>query len=215
MPRPRIHDRATGEVLLDAAARLLHEGGPEAVSVRGVAEASGLSFRAVYTVFGSKEALVDALTARGYRSLTERVVGLPQTDDPARDLVVAGSQGFRGFAIEEPALFRLTFERVSREVLQQPTVVEAARASYDALVGWITRVREAELVHPDRSDLTCAFEFHSLCQGLASGELASQPAPGPGFWAMMRGHDMPGTWRDALTGLVAGFALPPEPGLEG
>ena len=215
MPRPRIHDQATGELLLDAAARLLHEGGPGAVSVRGVAEASGLSFRAVYTVFGSKQALIDALAARGYRSLTERVAGVPTTEDPARDLVVAGSEGFRGFAIEEPALFRLTFERVSREVLQQATVVQAARASYDTLVSAISRARDAGLVHPDRSDLTCAFQFHGLCQGLASGELASQPAPGPGFWAMMRGHDMPATWRDALTGLVAGFAHPPEPGLAG
>jgi AcrR family transcriptional regulator len=214
MPRPRVHDQATGDLLLDAAVRLLHDGGPEAVSVRGVADASGRSFRAVYAVFGSKQALIDALAARGYRSLAARVSALPPTDDAAKDLVTAGAVGFRGFAIDEPALFRLTFERVSREVLQQPSVVEEARATYDALLGWIRRARDAGQVHAERSDAVCAFEFHALCQGLASGELAAQPAPGPGFWAMMRHHEMPTIWRDALTGLVAGFAAPPERGPE-
>lgn len=208
-----MHDRATGELLLDSAARLLREGGLDAVSVRGVADASDTSFRAVYAVFGSKQALIDALAARGYRSLAERVQGLPATEDLARDLVTAGVEGFRSFAIEQPELFRLTFERVSREVLAQPEVGRAAQASLDALVARITRARDAGLVHPDRSDMVCAFEFHSLCQGLASSELSAMPR-GPGMWPILRERDPAPLWRDALTGLVAGFAAPPEPGLD-
>lgn len=176
--------------------------------MRAVAETTGVSPRAVYAVFGSKQALLDALAARGYRSLVARVSAQPETDDPVADLVAVGAEGFRGFALEEPALYRLTFERVSREVLKQKSVTEAARASLDALLSRIRRVREAGLVHPDRSDLVCAFQFHSLCQGLASGELASLPE-GPGLWAMMRDQDMPALWRDALTSLVTGLADPP------
>jgi AcrR family transcriptional regulator len=45
----------SGEALLDQAELLLSSGGPEAVSVRNVAQAAGTTTRAVYTVFGSKD----------------------------------------------------------------------------------------------------------------------------------------------------------------
>jgi AcrR family transcriptional regulator len=208
--RPRIHNEATAETLLDAALVLLREGGPAAISVRAVAAASGTSFRAVYAVFGSKQALVDALAERGYRSLTERVVGLPATEDPARDLVRAGAEAFRGFALEQPEVFRLTFEQVSAEVLSQERVARAALGSYEALHARIRRARAAGLVHPERSDEQCAFAFHGLCQGLAAAELATRrPPAGAGFWPMMRSVDLAAVWRDALTGLVGHFGSAP------
>jgi AcrR family transcriptional regulator len=211
MARPRVHDERTGEALLDSAAELLRTGGPGAVSVRAVADASGISFRAVYAVFGSKQALIDALAERGYRSLAERLRGLTPTDDVRRDLVTAGAVGFRTFAVEDPEIFRLTFEQVSAQVLEQKRVARAAYASYQALVWWLRRARESGAIHKDRSEEVCAFSFHSLCQGLAASELAAQlPPTGPGFWPMARGLDLAAVWRDALTGLVDGFASPPE-----
>jgi AcrR family transcriptional regulator len=179
--------------------------------VRAVADASGTSFRAVYAVFGSKQALIDAHAERGYRDLARRVAGVRPTGDPRRDLVLAGVEGFRGFAIEDPAMFRLTFEQVSAEVLQQESVAREAYASFRALRAWVRRARQAGLVHADRSDEVCCFAFHSLCQGLAAAELAARlPPDGPGFWPMMARLDLGTVWADALTGLVAGFALPPE-----
>lgn len=209
MARPRLHDEAAGDALLDSAAELLRTGGPEALSVRGVADHSGRSFRAVYALFGSKQALVDALAERGYLDLAARVNGRDATRDAALDLVEAGL-AFRSFAVEHPGLFRLTFEQVSANVLQQKQVARAAYASYDALVTWISRARSAGLIHPSRTDEATAFGFHSLCQGLASCELAAQPPPGPGFWPMMRGQDLGAAWRDALGAFVAGLASAPR-----
>ena len=120
MARPRVHDETTGEALLDAA---------DAVSVRAVADTTGVSMRAVYAVFGSKQALLDALAERGYRELSARVRGLRRTRDARRDLVRAGVKGFRGFALTHPDLYRLTFEQVTAERLQQQRVVEEARNS--------------------------------------------------------------------------------------
>lgn len=211
MARPKVHDERTGEALLSSAAELLRRGGPGAVSVRAVADASGISFRAVYALFGSKQALIDALAERGYRSLADHVRGLTASGDVRRDLVMAGAEGFRRFAIEEPAIFRLTFEQVSADVLKQKRVARAAYASYEALAGWVRRARDAGAIHQNRSDEVCIFSFHSLCQGLAASELAAQPPPaGPGFWPMAQQLDLSGVWRDALTGLVRGFSSPPE-----
>ena len=209
MARPKIHDAATAEVLLDAAMALLRAGGLDAVSLRAVADASERSMRAVYALFGSKQALIDALAARGYATLSARVNALPRGGDAAEELVAVGAEGFRSFAIEDPQMFRLTFEQVSAEVLQQPQVAKASWGAYTALASRVSAARDAGAIHESRTDVSCVFAFHSLCQGLAAGELSARPAPdGAGFWPMLRGTDLEEEWRIAIGALVRGFAEP-------
>jgi AcrR family transcriptional regulator len=206
MGRPREHDESAGEALLDQAELLLSSGGPEAVSVRNVAQAAGTTTRAVYTVFGSKDGLIEALAIRGYRTLSELVNAKEPTDAPASDLVRAGIDGFRAFAISTPHLFRVTFERVPTHVVASPTALRAAGESYDALVRWIRRAQGAGVID-DRPEAEIAFSFHALCQGLAGGELSREPPPvGTNFWGPV--HGIPGErlWRRALEALVAGLA---------
>src|SRR5215207_9476693 len=50
--RPKEHDAATGEALLDAAEHIVERGGMAALSVRRVADRAGTTTRAVYAVFG-------------------------------------------------------------------------------------------------------------------------------------------------------------------
>jgi AcrR family transcriptional regulator len=205
MGRPLEHDQETGEALLDAAEALLLEGGPEAVSVRAVADAVGTTTRAVYSVFGSKSALLAALAARGYDLLTGSVRGRARTDDALADLVAAGLEGFRRFALGHPHLFRLTFERMPAELLTTPAVARASQASYDALVDAIEAVMDAGSL-ARRPVNEVALAFHSLCAGLAAAELSMQPPPvGTGFWRPARGLDLEAVWRTALTALLTGL----------
>jgi AcrR family transcriptional regulator len=191
----------------------LADGGPDALSVREVADLAGVTTRAVYTVFGSKAGLIAALAARGYGILADGVAAVQETDDPAADLVAAGVDGFRPFAIGHPHLFRLTFERVDAAVLHQPTVGPEGLRSYEALVRWIVRAQRAGVID-GRPVGEVAFAFHALCQGLAGGELADQPAPlGARLWAhaLERTIDPADRWRAALGALVQGMAPGPSP----
>lgn len=211
MARPRIHTEATGEALIEAAVALLRQGGPDHISVRAVAEATGTSSRAVYAVFGSRQALVDAVAERGYRGLAVLVDAVPVTDDPAADLVGAGVDGFRAFAMRDPEIFRLTFEQVSADVLARPRVGRAALSAYQALERRVVRAQEADGVHRARSVASVVFAFHSACQGLAASELAAAPPPaGPGFWPMLAGHDLREVWATTLQALVTGLGSPPR-----
>src|SRR5262245_6859112 len=105
MGRPTKHDADTRAALLDAAEQLLLEGGRDAVSVRGVADAIGESTRAVYSALGSKQALIEGLAARGFGYLADLVEAVPHTNDPVQDLVEVAVHGFRPFAIGRPHLF--------------------------------------------------------------------------------------------------------------
>jgi AcrR family transcriptional regulator len=204
--RPREHDDATAAALLDAAEQLLADGGPAAVTVRAVAEARGTTTRAVYSLFGGKSGLIEQLAGRGYDVLTDLVSTLPESGDPAADLVAAGVSGFRVFASERPHLFRLTFEHVTAETVRDTEVRLRARGSYRALVRWVQRAQQAGVLD-DRPEAAVAFEFHSLCVGLAVTALSRRPPPdGPGFWQGVEGVDDRDLWEAALTALVRGMS---------
>src|SRR4051794_30585471 len=111
MGRPRLHDEHTAEALLDAAEAIVAGGGPDALSIRRVAEQAGTTTRAVYSLFESKEGLLVALGNRAFEILGSWIADMPRTEDPAADLVNAAVMNFRHWALEHPALFRIAFQR--------------------------------------------------------------------------------------------------------
>ena len=198
MGRPRLHDARTASALLDEAERIVEAEGLDALTVRRAAAAAGTTTRAVYTAFGSKDALVIALGARGFDLLREQLEALPETPDPADDLVEAGVAVFRRFATEHPTLFRISIQRTLPDPALSAGYVDAAREALAALHLRLARLAAAGRLG-ERSVPDAAAEFHSLCEGLAAMELRGGLRPG----------DEARIWRDALGALVRGFALTP------
>ena len=198
MGRSREHGEGTRKTLLEAAERLLTENGIAAVTVRSVADRAGTTTRAVYALFGSKEGLVQALAARGFDLVSERLDSLQLTDDPVEDFLTAALSGFRAFAIDHPDLFRLVFIGG----LGVPYGAETATAqstSLGRLVERVERLRAAGLLGGHRTDevvLMC----DALCTGLANREVCGQADP----------SQAERVWRDALTALVAGLGRVPS-----
>ena len=112
MSRPREHNQQLAGVLLDTAERRIAADGVDALSLRAVAADAGTTTRAVYTLFGSKDALVGALGVRAMEYLGREVRALTASDDPVADVVAAGLV-FRRFALEHPALYSVAFHRAS------------------------------------------------------------------------------------------------------
>lgn len=110
MPRPRLHDDALRARLLEVASRLISGGGESAVTVRGVAARAGTSASAVYALFGSREALVAAVSDEGFRRFGERLAAVPRTADPGADLAALGL-AYRASALADPHFYRVMFER--------------------------------------------------------------------------------------------------------
>ena len=203
MGRPREHDESTRQALLDAAEQQLSRG--EALSVRSVAEAVGTTTRAVYSLFGSMDGLNQALVARGFDEIRKRVEAVATTDDPALDLVRAGVQGFRSFAVEHPNLFRVGFERMLPNLAPTPDVASVQQLAIRALHARVLRCRDAGLLG-SRSARDVTWQFHAFCQGLASVEHHGWFPPG---------DDPERMWLQALGTFVAGLAaeVPREPPL--
>jgi AcrR family transcriptional regulator len=202
MGRPRKHDDETRAALRAAAERLVASQGPGALSVRAVAEEAGTTTRAVYSLFGSKEGLlVDALAQGAFEFLFEEIGKLPETDDPAADLVAVGTRGFRRLVVEHPALYRIAFQRILPGLSPGPELAAARQRAWEQLNAKVARLAGAGLLGT-RSVRQAAVEFNAMLEGLGNAELR-----GNVFRNLPEGGEEE-AWRDALTALVRGFALP-------
>src|SRR5258708_38180105 len=200
MGRKREHDERTGQALLAAAEQLVAEGGLGALSVRAVAQRGGTTTRAVYSLFGSKGGLEQALVCRTFQLLAEEVEKIPFTDAPADDLVAVAVRGFRGFVTAHPDLFRLVFTPGSGPQPGEESGADRV-SSWQLLLNRIGRVKEAGLTGDrDVGEIACG--LNALGVGLGILELCQMLPP----------KQAERMWTDALTTYVAGLAVRPTSG---
>jgi AcrR family transcriptional regulator len=110
VPRPKTHDEALRLKLLDRAGELIAEDGPKALSLRRLAADVRTSTTAVYSLFGGKPDLVNALYAEGFRRFGLRLAAVERTGDPVEDLVRLGL-AYRDSALADPHLYSIMFSR--------------------------------------------------------------------------------------------------------
>src|SRR5690606_41259425 len=85
MARPRLHDDALRTRLLEVASRVISSDGEASVTVRKVAAEAGTSASAVYALFGSREALVEAVSDEGCRRCAQELASAGSGADRAQD----------------------------------------------------------------------------------------------------------------------------------
>lgn len=174
MVRPRVHDQDTADALVEAAARLLAEGGPEAVSVRRVATEVGVSTRAVYSLFGSRDDLLAELARRGFQGLHRELTTHAASDDPLADLRALG-EAYRRSAAARPNLYPAMFQWTPATGGSAGTA-ESER-TFEILESTAARCVDAGLLAGD--PLSLARQLWALTHGLvlleAQGRLGDDP----------------------------------------
>lgn len=195
MGRPREHGERTRSALLEAAESIAAAEGPDAVSVRRVAEQANTTTRAVYSLYGSKEGLLAALGNRAFEILGLWIRNIEATDDPVADLVEGYAVQFRRWTLEHPALFRLG---LLGEQLP-PDLAERFRPARIEALGYL--VTQLGLVlglsggFSNRTLMETTTQFDAMCEGLAMLERRG---------ALPKGQEEQ-LWRDGLNALVTGL----------
>ncbi|MFE1165806.1 TetR/AcrR family transcriptional regulator [Nocardiopsis sp. NPDC058789] len=105
---PRKADPLARAHLVDTAARLLTDEGPQALSTRRIAQEAGSSTMAVYTYFDGIGGLVHAMVHEGFTRLQEHLTGVRRSDDPVSDLALLG-RAFRHNASQNEHLYAVMF----------------------------------------------------------------------------------------------------------
>lgn len=171
MARPRLHDDALRTRLLEVTSKVISSDGEGAVTVRGVAVRAGTSASAVYALFGSRDALVGAVSEEGFRRFGERLAAVGRTTDAIADLRALG-RTYRRSALADPHFYRVMFERAVPPGADAPSAVD--RPTFRVLRDAVARVlalRPEPAAAADRSE-DVALALWSLVHGLVSLELA-------------------------------------------
>jgi AcrR family transcriptional regulator len=108
---PVVVEDARRRAVLESAARLLAEEGPQGLSLRRVAAEAGGSTQLIYTLFGGKPGLADALYAEGFTRLADRMRHAADAAPGGPGRLVALGTGYRAFARAEPDFFAVMFGR--------------------------------------------------------------------------------------------------------
>lgn len=111
MPQQKYHHGDLKNALVQAALDVLNRDGAEALSLRSVAAAAGVSHMAPYSHFKNKKELLQAVAAAGFRQLTDTM--LQQKDAQGEDnLVLCYGTVYVEFALANPQLYRLMMGQV-------------------------------------------------------------------------------------------------------
>lgn len=113
--------RDARERVLDCAARLLEESGLEGLTIRRLSAACGLTPPALYTLFGDKAGILEALVQRSFVQLSQAVGSIESSGVPRDDARRAYLEIAR-YGCEHPHHFRLLEARLPASTPTGPSL---------------------------------------------------------------------------------------------
>lgn len=185
--------RGEGGLLRDeivaAAERILEREGDEAaITLRSVAREAGIAAPSIYAHFADRDAIIETVLDIAFGRLRELIVETAAvTDDPVASLL-AGCHAYVGFALREPARYRVLFGRLreGRPELKMPLRMQ------DVPPRWRSRLQSFEVL------------VDGLCACVAAGRSASTDpfTDATTLWTSLHGAVM-------MRQFVPGFPWPP------
>lgn len=154
----------TDKKILVAARRLLEHGGIEAVSMRPVAKAAGITVMGIYRHYPNRQALLDAVASEGFDDLVGWLGKRRFTGDVETRLMKV-LDVFVQFALEHPRMFELMFLAKHTSARRFPADFQAGRSPTANLA--VDTVKEGMARGEFRQDdpWEVVFEFGALAQG--------------------------------------------------
>ena len=127
------------ERVLRVADELLDTEGPDALSLRKIADLADTSTQAVYTQFGGKPGLADAMYRSGYQRLADELDALPDIADPI-ERMRALSLAYRRVALANPEHYKLM---TGRPIVDYDPPRDSLRFAASTMEPLVDAVREA------------------------------------------------------------------------
>ena len=152
--------------LVRAALTVLQRDGAAALTVRNITAEAGCSTTGIYTYFGGKQGLVEAIFVDGFESFDRTV----QPKLLAGDLPAAG-RAYRQWALANPTQYMVMFGRAVPDFMPSPEAQARALQSFGDLADAIARISPGD-DHTER-----AYHVFATVHGYVMLELAGMAPP--------------------------------------
>lgn len=170
--------KPTSEKIYSAARRLLEKEGSEAVTMRRVAEAVGITPMAVYRHYPNRAGLLNALADDGFTELANRLSRARLSGNTEKRLEKL-MYIFVDHALENPRLFELMFLKPREGARQFPRDFKAGRSPTATPTAQVLKegMESGDLRKDDEWEIV--FEMGALLQGLILLYLGGRVAMSP------------------------------------
>jgi AcrR family transcriptional regulator len=202
---PEVNDSEARTRIFAAALRLLSDEGSSSLTVRKVATEAGCSTIGVYTWFGGKDGLIDAIWIDGFRSFAGALRRVRPLDEPMGRLQ-AQAHAYRRWALKHPRHYKIMF---LGGIADHVPGDEAQRCALSAFAELQRGVNEAiakgDLITADDMDANAvAMAMWGIAHGLVSIELVQSGPPelAANPKAFDHGYDV------AINAMLRGFGSP-------
>lgn len=157
--------RDTARRIAEAARQLLDREGAEAVTMRRVAEATGITAMAIYRHYPDRAALLNALADEGFEQLSVSLKGRRFTGDLERRLGKMADL-YLDHALANPRLFELMFLKPREGARRYPADFKSRQSPTATLMADViaAAMMSGELKRDDHWEIT--FEMGALSHGL-------------------------------------------------
>jgi AcrR family transcriptional regulator len=170
--------------IFSAAKAVLEQEGIPGLSMRRIAQESGMSPMSLYRHFADKDALLNALMADGLSAWEERARAI-RAKAPLLWLERL-TEEFLSFALEEPHRFDAAFFLPAPKARRYPNDFAAGRSPIIAMTVYKIEQAKAEGLLGDQPALDIAMTMAALAQGLISMHRARRFSSDEEFVALYR-----------------------------
>jgi AcrR family transcriptional regulator len=177
--RRQLRRRQTIEEVLDVAAEIMVEEGAGGLSLGEVARRMGIRPPSLYVYFDSKNALYDALFARGATAVFEAMrAAHAQVDEQATNLeealLIAG-EAFLRWRVANPGYSQLLFWRPVPGFMPSPEAYAPAVAMVEQATAAFTEMQRRGWIRPDVTPEQLLRDWTVITAGIGSQQLSNAP----------------------------------------
>ncbi len=133
MSRRPYHHGDLREALVTAAMAAVETGGPEALSLRDLAQSLGVSSAAPYRHFPDRKALLDEVATRGFADLDAAYRAAMAGAATPRAAQRETARAYLDLALRRPGLFRLMFAGEPLGPQSSPALLAASTRAWESL----------------------------------------------------------------------------------
>jgi AcrR family transcriptional regulator len=152
--------------LIEQALMTIDRHGVEALTLRDVGQALGVSRTALYRHFSGKQALVAAVACEGFRTLRLGLIDAWERGGRGQTGFDAMGDAYVQFAVTHPAHYRVMFGRFVESSARDPELIHEAEAAFHVLVDALVEQQRDGLVRGDDPLLLARFVW-SVTHGIA------------------------------------------------
>lgn len=182
--------------ILDAAHELLAAGGPQALRVRDIAEAANCTTMTVYSRFGGKDGVVEAMYIDGFERFTQALQDELTTG--RHDQALRMGLAYRDWALANPGSYQIMFTEAVPGFVPSEEATLVAQASFGVLLGSVENAQANGQIRPgDPTEI--AWALWGIAHGLVMLEIA-------GMQPNNSVSDPAAVYVDALDATFRGFA---------